>query len=332
MSVIFIQDSATIGTTEYDLAADSTSLGAQTDTVELEALIRIAAMVAGDQYHIQLSDKTNGTLQLLWESWPTGTPTGAIVVPRLIVGEGWRLTATKVTGTDRVVHWSLRKLTNVLATGEIVAASFAAGAIDAAAIADNAIDAASIAANALTTVKFADGALTAAKFATDTLVKPLNAGTAAAGSTSSITLAASAVATADYYNGCTVAILGGAGAGQAARIAGYTAAKVASLDRVLATALDNTSVYVVIPALGHLDKSALVAADAGNTALTFKTDLTEATNDHWNDPWLVFVTGSLKGQSHKITDYVGASKFVVFAAPGFTAAPTAGDRFFLINK
>jgi hypothetical protein len=85
------------------------------------------------------------------------------------------------------------------------------------------------------------------------------------------------------------------------------------------------SFLVVVPLF-----QANVVADGSNTATTFETDLTEATNDHWKDALLVFVTGSLAGQVKKITAYNGTTKFVTFTS-GFTAAPSGGDKFILVN-
>ena len=77
-------------------------------------------------------------------------------------------------------------------------------------------------------------------------------------------------------------------------------------------------------------KLGLVVADGGNTATTFKTNLTEATNDWWAKAFLLFIdNASLVGQIHKITAYDGATKFVTTDA--FTAAPAASDAFQIIN-
>lgn len=73
-----------------------------------------------------------------------------------------------------------------------------------------------------------------------------------------------------------------------------------------------------------------VVADGGNTSAVFMTDLAESTNDFWRDALLRFYTGTLAGQVKKITAYNGTTK-VVTVAGGFTAAPSASDRFILIN-
>jgi hypothetical protein len=164
--------------------------------------------------------------------------------------------------------------------------------------------------------------------ATDALVS----GTASAGAAQTITLAGAST-TAGLYNGTIVAITSGTGAGQSRRIVDYTTGRVATVHRAWTTNPDGTSKFIVCPDTGHLETTALVASDAGNTASTFKTDLTESTNDHWVDVFVVFITGSLLGQCHKVTDYNGTTKFLTFTSPGvFTAAPSAGDRFLIINR
>ncbi|APU88905.1 hypothetical protein Rctr197k_089 [Virus Rctr197k] len=76
--------------------------------------------------------------------------------------------------------------------------------------------------------------------------------------------------------------------------------------------------------------TAVVVANGGNTASTFETSLTEATNDYWKDALILFTTGGLSGQVKKISAYDGTTKFVTTTA-AFTAAPAGGDRFVLIN-
>lgn len=75
-----------------------------------------------------------------------------------------------------------------------------------------------------------------------------------------------------------------------------------------------------------------VVADAGNTASTFKTNLVSTDANTWKDAFLCFLDGDLAGQVHKVTASA-ATGFVTFTSPSvFTTAPTADDRFILINK
>ena len=92
------------------------------------------------------------------------------------------------------------------------------------------------------------------------------------------------------------------------------------------------------PAAGSIDKligpaetEGDVVADGANTATTFKTDLSSATNDQWKDALLLFLDGALAGQVKKISAYNGTTKFVTLSS-AFTAAPSAGDTFRLVNR
>lgn len=63
------------------------------------------------------------------------------------------------------------------------------------------------------------------------------------------------------------------------------------------------------------------------TTTAFTTDLTEATNDHYNGRTLTFTSGVLAGQMTTISDYNGTTKLVTVAA--MTEAPGNGDAFFI---
>lgn len=71
--------------------------------------------------------------------------------------------------------------------------------------------------------------------------------------------------------------------------------------------------------------------DPDPTATAFETNLTEATNDHYNGAFVVFTSGALLGQSRKIADYDGSTK-VLTVATAFTEAPAAGDTFIILGR
>lgn len=83
--------------------------------------------------------------------------------------------------------------------------------------------------------------------------------------------------------------------------------------------------FIIVPPVYY----GVVVADGGNTATTFKTDRTEATNDHWKDALLVFVTGTLAGQVKKVSAFTAATDFITVAT-AYTGAPSATDGFMLI--
>lgn len=70
------------------------------------------------------------------------------------------------------------------------------------------------------------------------------------------------------------------------------------------------------------------AATGTLSTTAFTTNLTEATNDHYNGRIVVFITGVLAGQATDITDYDGSSKLVTVTA--MTEAPSNGDRFVIV--
>jgi hypothetical protein len=116
VAITFVNDSATISTTEYSLPADTTTgvPTSQTDDCLLQGWIDFGALVAGDQYEWKFYEKVNGsgaTQRVIATGYATGAQVGPVVIPTFIVGEGWDITVKKLTGTDRAIGWSLRKVT-----------------------------------------------------------------------------------------------------------------------------------------------------------------------------------------------------------------------------
>jgi hypothetical protein len=72
-------------------------------------------------------------------------------------------------------------------------------------------------------------------------------------------------------------------------------------------------------------------ASGAASATAFPTDLAETADDHWNDAFLLFTSGDLAGQVKRITDYDGTGKTITVSG-GFTAAPSEGDAFVIVNR
>ena len=68
--------------------------------------------------------------------------------------------------------------------------------------------------------------------------------------------------------------------------------------------------------------------DASATTTTFITNLTEATDDHYNGLVIAFTDGALLGQKTEITDYDGTTKTLTVTA--LTEAPADGDAFVIL--
>lgn len=83
--------------------------------------------------------------------------------------------------------------------------------------------------------------------------------------------------------------------------------------------------------LGSLPSGAVVA-DGGNGAATFKTNLTQTTDDYWKDTYCVITSGVLIEQIKRVSGYNGTTKFITVASPGFTGTPATSVTFYLVNK
>lgn len=71
------------------------------------------------------------------------------------------------------------------------------------------------------------------------------------------------------------------------------------------------------------------AAEAGTLSTTqMTTDLTEATNEHYNGRVVIWTSGVLKNQASDITAYLGATGELTYTA--VTEAPSATDTFIIV--
>jgi hypothetical protein len=109
VAITITSDSATISTTPYYLASDSTTATYQTSDVILQVYIDLANMAAGDQYRFRILEKVNGSsARTVYEAARTGAQPGPLVTPSMIVGEGWEVEVTRLAGSDKVIGWSIR--------------------------------------------------------------------------------------------------------------------------------------------------------------------------------------------------------------------------------
>lgn len=70
-------------------------------------------------------------------------------------------------------------------------------------------------------------------------------------------------------------------------------------------------------------------AQTGTLSTTqMTTNLTEATDDHYNGRIIIWTSGVLKDQATNITDYTGATKLFTYTAT--TEAPSNGDTFVIV--
>lgn len=135
--------------------------------------------------------------------------------------------------------------------------------------------------------------------------------------------------TEDIQSRLPAALVTGRIAADAVAISGSTTAadnveaNISNLDAAVST--------VVARLIALTLTTGAVATDGSNSATSFKTDLSSAVDNFWNDALLLITSGALAGQVKKITDYDGTSKFVTVET-GFTSTPADAVTFAIINR
>lgn len=111
--ITFVDDFATISTSEYSLPADTTSgvPTSQTDDCVLQAWIDPMAMAIADAFRWRVYEKVNaGTQRAVYDCNIKGTQALPLVIPMMVMAEGWDVTLLRTAGADASMRWSLRKL------------------------------------------------------------------------------------------------------------------------------------------------------------------------------------------------------------------------------
>ena len=111
MAITETTDSATISTTEFFLASDSTTAIYQTSTCILNGFVDFNAMLAGDLFRLRVYRKINtSTARTVFDAYVSGVQAGPYVLPGIPVGGAagaWEVSVQKIAGTDRSIGWSL---------------------------------------------------------------------------------------------------------------------------------------------------------------------------------------------------------------------------------
>jgi hypothetical protein len=107
------QNSATIGTTEFFLASNSTTKTDQTTDGAYQLWVDLNALANADEFRIRVYERisSGGTTRIANE-WVVSHLQSApmYVTPTLLFMHGWEYSLTKLTGTDRSIAWSIRRL------------------------------------------------------------------------------------------------------------------------------------------------------------------------------------------------------------------------------
>lgn len=103
----------TVSTTEHSLTTDTSGPDADTTPGLYQAVLDLNNLASGDVYAFRIYEKvlSASTQRMVMEAIFTGgqsTPVWAS--PALVLLHGWDMTLLKVTGTDRSIDWSIRRV------------------------------------------------------------------------------------------------------------------------------------------------------------------------------------------------------------------------------
>jgi len=106
--------SATVGTTEYDLPNNSTSVSAQTTDGIYQLFLDLSNLTATEEYRLRIYEKVRSSdnqrviQEVIFSGAQTTEP--IYVTPSLLFLHGWTFTLKKNQGTDRSIAWSIRSV------------------------------------------------------------------------------------------------------------------------------------------------------------------------------------------------------------------------------
>jgi len=150
-------------------------------------------------------------------------------------------------------------------------------------------------------------------------------GTAQAGSSNTITLAATSSDIDDIYNNFTISITDGTGSGQSKTISNYVGStKVATVSSNWTTNPDNTSKYSIEGRVFHNGRSN--TAQAGTSSSITLDASASSVNDIYNGSSITITSGTGSGQTRTISNYVGSTK-VATVSTNWTTTPNSTSQF-----
>jgi hypothetical protein len=103
----------TVSTTEHSLTTDTAGPDTETSDGCFQCFLDLNALAAGDVFVWKLYEKvlTGSTQRLVDSATFSGVQGKPVwVSPALILLHGWDMTLDKVSGTDRAIDWSIRKV------------------------------------------------------------------------------------------------------------------------------------------------------------------------------------------------------------------------------
>jgi hypothetical protein len=106
--------SATISTTEISLVSGTSTLQSNTTAGVYQVFLDCNALTNGDVFELRVKEKaqsssTQRTLLYTTIGYAQGNEP-VFVTPSFVLLNGWDVTLRKVSGTDRAIEWSIRRV------------------------------------------------------------------------------------------------------------------------------------------------------------------------------------------------------------------------------
>lgn len=103
----------TVTTTEHSMTTDTAGPDADTTDGAFQAFIDLNAVAAGDVFEFRVLEKvlSSSTQREVFSArFANAQGSPVWVSPTLILMHGWDMTLKKISGTDRAIDWSIRKV------------------------------------------------------------------------------------------------------------------------------------------------------------------------------------------------------------------------------
>jgi hypothetical protein len=103
----------TVTTTEWSLTTDTAGPDADTTDGVYQCYLDLNALLKGDVFQFKVYEKVGSasTQRLVYSVRFSNAQSEPVwVSPSLILLHGWDMTLLKVSGTDRAIDWSVRKI------------------------------------------------------------------------------------------------------------------------------------------------------------------------------------------------------------------------------
>ena len=103
----------TVSTTEHSLPTDTAGPDAEATAGVFQPFIDLNALAAGDVFRFRVYEKcrTADTQRIIYSSEFSGAQATPLWAgPSLLLGIGWDMTLTKISGTDRTINWRISQV------------------------------------------------------------------------------------------------------------------------------------------------------------------------------------------------------------------------------